>query len=417
MELKQTALKQALEAATETLDVRPGFVGDVMAGARRRHTRKLVTVTAVVALLAGLTAGVVLTSSAPEPTASDARLTAATTGDLAGDTDFIARSLVAWGQLDRAWQDREAVTEVSAAPHVFWAANTPGGQAALVVQPVRVRNSEHPQTMVGLVADGAVVDRELVYEDSGRENGIYQFGPGDSTFVVLGQGKRVFWSVNPVRGPDQRWSRTWQQAQEGPGGVAVVTANPAEKPVFLRSTTTPASDDFSRVDERVISAKELGLGNVITPHPGLGWQNVMWASKKQEPGLPSNGNGDRSVLAELQKLGYLDYGTGVGAFPHWEVRAWLPDGRYASVFETNGELICALYHPDGRFDRVVLGGPAVRGAVLPVRITLPDEQGTILAERGVLLGPEERRDAWLAPPGTTEVAVWQSGQPTTVPLK
>lgn len=46
-------LKQAMEAATAELDVRPGFVGDVMAGGRRRHTRRLVAITAAVALLAG----------------------------------------------------------------------------------------------------------------------------------------------------------------------------------------------------------------------------------------------------------------------------------------------------------------------------------------------------------------------------
>ena len=68
-----------MEAATADLDVRPGFVGDVMAGGRRRHTRRLVALTAAVALLAGVTTGVVLTDSSPEPVvAADARLTATT---------------------------------------------------------------------------------------------------------------------------------------------------------------------------------------------------------------------------------------------------------------------------------------------------------------------------------------------------
>ncbi|WP_329789337.1 hypothetical protein V1227_34140 [Lentzea sp. DG1S-22] len=46
-------LRSAMEAATADLDVRPGFVGGVMAGGRRRHTRRLVALTAAVALLAG----------------------------------------------------------------------------------------------------------------------------------------------------------------------------------------------------------------------------------------------------------------------------------------------------------------------------------------------------------------------------
>lgn len=405
-----------MEVATEKLDVRPGFVGDVMAGARRRHTRKLVTVTAVVALLAGLVAGVVLTSSSPEITTDDARLAAAPTGDMVGDTEFVTRSLKVWRDgLTQPVLLREAVTDVSADSKVFWAANTPSGPAALVVQPVRVRNSETTQTVVGLVAGDAVVDIEVVYEGRGHERGIYQFGADDSTFVVLSLGKKVFWSVNPVRGADHRWSRAWQQADTGTGGVAVVSAKPEEKPVFLRTDTAPAPDDFTRHTERIISAKEMGLNKVVQPRGGLGWRETMWASTRQEPSMPGAGQ-DRSPTTDLLKQGYLDYGRGNGSYTDWEVRAWLPDGRYAAVFETNGELLGALYHPDGRFDRILLGGPAVKGATVPVRIVLPDGQGTILADRGALLGPEEREDAWLAPPGTTEVSVLRNGETTVVPL-
>lgn len=33
----------------------------------------------------------------------------------------------------------------------------------------------------------------------------------------------------------------------------------------------------------------------------------------------------------------------------WSVCAWLPDGRYAEVFEAYGELYGALYDPSGSF--------------------------------------------------------------------
>lgn len=409
-------LKEAMEAATENLDVRPGFVGDVMAGARRRHTRKLVTVTAVVALLAGMVAGVALTSSSSELTTNDVRLTAQPSGDLVGNNEFVDRSLRVWHDaLTEPTLTRDGVTDVSADSRVFWTANTPGGPAALVVQPVRVRNSDHPQTLVGLVAGGTVVDREVAYAENGRERGIYQFGADDSTFVVLGLGKKVFWSVNPVRGADHRWSRAWKQAVTGPGDVAVLYAKPEEKPVFLRTDTPPAPDDFTRYEDRLISAKEMGLNKVVQPRGGLGWKEVMWASARQEPSMPGTAQ-DRSPTTNLLKQGYLDYGRGYGSYTDWEVRAWLPDGRYAAVFETNGELIGALYHPDGRFDRILLGGPAVKGAPVPVRIALPDNQGTILADRGALLGPDEREHAWLAPPGTTEVTVLRAGETKVVPL-
>ncbi|ANZ38122.1 hypothetical protein BBK82_20715 [Lentzea guizhouensis] len=410
-------LKQAMETATETLDVRPGFVGDVMTGARRRHTRKLLTVTAVVALLAGLVTGVVLTGSNPAPSADDPRLTAATSGDLAADTEFLTRSLDVWRDAQTVSAlARNAVTDVSARPKVFWAARTPGGPAALVVQPVEAHNSEDARTMVGLVVGDAVVDSEVV-QAGGQERGIYQFGPDDSTFVVLGLGRSVYWSVNPTRGPDQRWSRSWQRAETGMTGVAVLTAKRTEKPVFLRTTSEPGSKDFFALQqERIVSAKELQLGEVLTQHPGvLGWPDVMWATRLQEPDLPGTGQ-DRSVVTDLQKRGYLDFGSGSGALTGWEVRAWLPDGRFATVFEASEELVAAIYHADGRFDRLLPGGPVQRDLTVPVRITLPDAQGVILAERGALLGPEERRDAWLAPPGITQVTLWQHGNTTEVPL-
>ncbi|NKE59116.1 hypothetical protein FXN61_20785 [Lentzea sp. PSKA42] len=60
----------------------------------------------------------------------------------------------------------------------------------------------------------------------------------------------------------------------------------------------------------------------------------------------------------------------------------------------------------------------VKGTPVPVRLTLPDGQGTILADRNALLGTgtDEREDAWLAPPGTTEVTVWRDGSSTVIPL-
>ncbi|GGU53302.1 hypothetical protein [Lentzea flava] len=396
-------LKEALEAATADLDVRPGFVGDVMAGARRRHTRKLLAITAAVALLAGVTTGVALTRSSPETfTAGDVRLTAATAGDLADRTDVIEQALTAWNG-----KRPVPVTEVSSDAHVFWTANTPDGPAALIAQSVRVKASAEPQTLVGLVHGTEVVDQEVVYRD-GREQGIYRIGDGEATYVVLGLGERVFWSVNPVRGPDLRYSRAWQDA-EIHDGVAVVRAKPAESPVFLRTTIAPAADDFSRLGERISPRQEI---EQAPPRTGLGWSSVLWATSRQDPGKPGQSQ-DKLVSEDLRRRGYMDYGHPLVL---WEVRAWLPDGRYAVVTETNGDLIGALYQADGTFDRVLPGGPAVRGKPVPVRLVLPDGQGTILADRNALLGPEEREGAWLAPPGTTEVTIWRSGDQVVVPL-
>lgn len=398
-----------MEVATENLDVRPGFVGDVMAGARRRHTRKLLTITAAVALLAGVTTGVLLprsSTSPAQPVSADARLWSATGGDLAGRTDLITQSLAAWKQKT---QTVDLVTDVSSDAHVFWAGGTASGPVALVVQSVRTRTSQDPQTLVGLVHEGVVAGQELVHRGV-REEGIYRIGADKSTYVVLGLGQNVFWSVNPVRGPDLRYSRTWWQAELN-DGVAVLKAAPAERAVFVRADTAPPESGFIGNEYRLVPREEAGSPKPLAPRPGLGWSDVMWASARQEPARPG-ANQDKLVSEDLLRRGLMDYGA---TFVQWEVRAWLPDGRFAVVTETDGELLCGLYRADGTFDRALSGGLLAKGTPVPVRLVLPDGQGTILADRGTLLGPEERADAWLAPPGTTEVAVLR-GDTTVVPL-
>lgn len=404
-------LKEAMEVATENLDVRPGFVGDVMAGARRRHTRRLVAITAAVALLAGVTTGVVLTRSSTSPTAAspksaDARLWSATGGDMAGRTEFIKQSLAAWNQKTKTV---DSVTEVSSDAHVFWAGGSMSGPLALVVQSVRIRDSQDAQTLVGLVHDGVVTGQELVLKGD-REEGLYRFGADQSMYVVLGLGRNIYWSKNPVRGPDHRYTRSWWQVVLN-DGVAVVKATTAERPVFVRADTAPPEAGFIGNEYRLVPRGEAGSQKPLAPRPGLGWSNTMWATARQEPARPGS-NQDKLVSEDLLRRGLMDYGA---TFIQWEVRAWLPDGRFAVVTETEGELLGGLYRADGTFDRALIGGLGAKGTPVPVRLVLPDGQGTILADRGALLGPEERADAWLAPPGTTEVAVLR-GDTTVVPL-
>ncbi|WP_329789335.1 hypothetical protein V1227_34130 [Lentzea sp. DG1S-22] len=52
---------------------------------------------------------------------------------------------------------------------------------------------------------------------------------------------------------------------------------------------------------------------------------------------------------DLQQRSLLDYVVDWDATGEWSVCAWLPDGRYAEVFEAYGELYGALYEPSGSF--------------------------------------------------------------------
>ena len=404
-------LKSAMEAATADLDVRPGFVGDVMAGGRRRHTRRLVALTAAVALLAGVTTGVVLTDSSSVPAvAADARLTATTEGDLSGDRAFISEAQALWGRSKSAGlRPYDNVTEFTGPSNVFWAANTPSGPAALLAQAVRVGDDPSPRVLVGLVAGGGVVQREL---DRGQESGLYRFGPDSSTYLALGLGGKVFWSVNPVRGPDNRLSRMWREAETGPGGVAVVTARQSERPVFVRADNPPLPQDF--VSEPLRGRFAWRPDTAFVPHPGLGWSGRQCASDSpvEGPGWPAEKA--PSPRGDLHQRGLLDYVVDWDATGEWSVCAWLPDGRYAEVFEAFGELYGALYEPSGSFSAPLLGGKAVKGT--PVVVPLPDGQGTIVADFDGRIGPQERIHAWLAPAGTKDVMVRHGDVSSVVPL-
>jgi hypothetical protein len=389
-------LKEAMEAATADLDVRPGFVGDVMLGARRRHTRKLLSVTAALALIAGVVTGVVLTRHPSEPLLTgDERLTAATRGDLASSPD-VEHALHVWQSTQKA---PGRITDFSAPAHVFWAGSTPDGPAVLIVQAVRVEGTPTPMTLVGLVASDSVVDREVLL-DGERERGIYRFGASQSTNVVLSLGRTVYWSQRPVRGEDGRLSRQWQAADTGGTGVTVVSALPADRPVFVRADTQPAADDF--LQEPLTAKQDYGPDGAFQPHPGLGWIDSVWATDRQDEHPQV-----KSMLAhrDMQRAGVLDYLVRADAWGEWQVRAWLPDGRFASVFEANGETYAALYRANGTFDQGVAGSPTHKGARLPARVRLPGDLGTVVADFGFRIGPDRRPGVWIAPAGTTEVTV------------
>ena len=336
-------------------------------------------------------------------------VTAATAGDLAGDSDFITRTLVVWkGAQSEAWLSGEGVTDVSATANVFWAANTSGGQAALVAQTVRVRDSSEPQTVVGLVAEGAVAGHELVHQEfRDREIGLFRFGPGRSTYVALSLGQKVFWSTTAVRGTDNRLRREWRRADD-PDGVAVVTSPASERPVIVRDTSPPAPDDFLRQPLQGWYEP----GKAFMPHPGLGWGGQRCTSDARPAVNPKSTSAER----DLQERALLDYQVSEDASVHWSVCAWTPDQRFVQVFESYGQLYGVLYDANGVFSAAVVGGSAVKGAPLPVRVVLPDGQGTVVAEYGARIGPLERPDVWLVPADTKEVAVRRMDTVQTVPL-
>jgi hypothetical protein len=96
---------------------------------------------------------------------------------------------------------------------------------------VKVHTSEKPATLVGLVADGKVVNREVVLPEARhRLAGLHRFGPTGDQYVVLTLGKTVFWSQSPKRGPDHRLTRTWASAPHDQDGVVFTVVPVDERP-------------------------------------------------------------------------------------------------------------------------------------------------------------------------------------------
>jgi hypothetical protein len=260
------------------------------------------------------------------------------------------------------------------------------------------------------------VNREVVVAEArDRETGLYRFGPTGDQYVVLTLGKTVYWSQSPKRGPDHRLTRTWASAPHDQDGVVFTVVPVDDRPVFVRGDTVPQPGDFT---QPAIISDDLQPDLPFDPHPGLGWEGNFCATDFPEQTPEQKRSWQRltmqTVRQELQKRAVLDYVVSWEGTTDWSVCAWLPDGRYALMFESYGELYGALYRPDGAFSASVVGGKVVRGdsAVLP----LPDGQGTIVAEFNATVGPQERDHAWLAPAGTREVTVRQKGVPRVIRL-
>ncbi len=193
--------------------------------------------------------------------------------------------------------------------------------------------------------------------------------------------------------------------------MAVVSAQQADRPVFVRAYTQPAADDF--LEEPLTAKQDYLPDSAVQPHPGLGWTGTVWATDRHDEHPQM-----KSTLAhrDMQRAGVLDYLVRYDS-SEWQVRAWLPDGRFASVFEANGETYAALYRANGTFDRGVAGSATSKGTPLPVWVRLPGDLGTVVADFGSRVGPDRRPDAWIAPAGTTEVTVERpAGVQILVPL-
>ena len=452
-------LTRALHDATAELTPRPGFTGAVVRGGRRRQTRRRLTIatglTAVTALAGASTYAIWLNPNpGNEIQAGDPRLSQPTRGDLAADHDFVNSAARTWRDgLAGSWDaSRGVFDDLRGAPHVFWAGNTPAGPAAIVMQ----RAYFHPHadlspsdgnrlaTVSGLVAkDPADGKLKLVATNynsvKDRDSGVYLFGPGDRTLLIVDFGTPLYLSAAAEEASDGRITRTWQQMpitdgvaiKQLPEGVDPSAARiaaqdnpPAPTDKDLPTLLSPAkASDFLRLANRT---------GDITINEGEQITLPLWRGEDKDVtktvGKPAHVSAPIGIFQEsLEKAGMLDFRGGGIVNGQWTVTAGLPDGRTAIISErvlenqTSNTLFAVILDASGAVQRI-LPGPKVDPATLPLTFHLPDGQGWLAIDYGATLqyrttptAPWQTagRDAALLPDNAVDVQATKNGTPTT----
>ena len=452
-------LTRALQDATAELAPRPGFTGAVVRGGRRRQTRHRLTIatgiTAVTALAGASTYAIWLN---PDPgnviQAGDPRLSQPTRGDLAADHDFVNSAARIWRDgLTGSWDATRGIfDDLRGAPHVFWAGNTPAGPAAIVMQQAYFHphgdlspsDFDRLATVSGLIAkDPADGKLKLVatHYDSAkdRDAGVYLFGPGDRTLLIVDFGTPLYLASAPDQAADGRITHTWQPLPIT-DGVAISQLPDATDPSaarILAQNNPPAPTDKNyaaqvptlRASEYLMLSQQKGDATIdLGQHLTL----PVWRGDDKDVtrtiGKPTHVDGPIGVFQEsLDKAGMLDFSEGGIVNGQWSVTAGLPDGRTAIVservleYQTSNTLFAVILDASGVAQRI-LPGPKVDPGTLPLTFHLPDGQGWLAIDYGATLkyrtsptAPWQAadRDAALLPDNAVDVQATKDGTPTT----
>lgn len=400
------AFGAALRDATEDLDTRPGFIGDVLQGARRRQVRRRNTAALVIAVVVGVVgfgAGATFRDR-PPPSAevADSRLREPTKGDLAGEPDRVRAATDAWREgITPTWRQDRGVDELRGEPHVYWVGTTQAGPAAVVMQEAKITNAPGWRTMVGLVsADAADGRTKLVGSprDSRNTADVFRFGPGDRTFLVVARDTPVFYSLAARWGSDGLVVRQWDRL-DVTDGIGVLSPQGTTDPNEVRLVTSTSSPTVTKATgelEPVTASVYLatggrsGLRSDDAAAAGmLPWKLPGGEGPRLEIGSPPRpalpADVTPNMHAALKLSGMADVGT-TSTVASWSVIGGLPDGRSVVVsefkdFARPSRVCLILYGTDGAFVRALtkltdLASP------LPVAIRVPDGQGWVVAAYG-----------------------------------
>jgi hypothetical protein len=452
-------IRTLLIEATRDLDPSPELLDRVRRGvrARRRRHRVILAATAVALLVVvgGPAVPRLLHGSQryDAPLAPTPGFDEPTRGDLAGDTRY--RNLVgaAWSAWAQRWrQARSNPYQVTGlgATHLAWALRTPAGRVAVIEQKATlVVNGRHrPSVAVGYLTDIAgsprVVDAVWQPLDQppdqppgprsfpGGTGGMFA-GADRSVLLVFDPGVPTGYSPARTYHPDGQITRDWHPLRFT-GGVAVIRVPPRADQGAVAVAPQPYAQS-QPMELANVNAKpdpyQVGIspdGDRARPDGRLRWgvfdldgpDQGTPDPKKCGPGQP---RWDPRSMPFRDPLGASGIRAGT-----WAACGTTPDGSYVTVSDAqlDGDpafVWYALRSPAGvvRYRYV---GPVDKSAPLPVKITLPDRQGYVIARDGALLryrigaGPwqGERHNAMLLPGQATAVQVTAGATSTIVPL-
>lgn len=449
--MTDTELKERLGATVDGIDAPADLVHRVRTGgARRLRRRRFVSLAATALSLAVLGgAGIVGPellgrSDQVQPAKSVVTdpygflMKGSTRGDLAKDSAYLREVVQIWNKSHATSENanRGIFDDLRGEAKVFWAGNTAGGKAAIVVQQAYLHHHDNIQldaegihTLVGYVAEDATGKQSLIADSyPAPGNGL------DIAFVTGGQKKALVvmdlaggdFGFSPERIYTAGGSTRKYEPLKFEDGVSVVELPADVKLDGLRVSALPATTPQARGFEIRDNRPPLET----TP------SNRLW--EKPEPVYATwqmtDGSDNMAKTAHDDFLMALDSvsdphanGTSMSLWMSYGVTAngsQVLLGEHA-LDEDPTHVYAVLRSPDGK-QTVVQGGVPDPKAALPVSVKLPDGQGWAVAQMKADLSYRYGDGAWSAPRKNTalvpagkdaEVRVTLDGQTKTVPLR
>ena len=472
-------VREALRLATDDLLPRPTMVADVLRGGRRRMLRRRIALVVTVVALVGVAGGAVaygVGPARPDHVAAESLLNQATRGDLAEDKEYMSQVLAVWKGSVATMPNggAQVASRLHGTPRVIFAAETPAGRAALVVQPVTPRPEDaDPHVAPNDVALGYVdssangrphlADIGVV---SSVEYGTIAFLVGDHVLVALDTAGPLALSATRAYRPDGTVKREFQPLSftNGAAVVEVPSQRLWNTLILLQTAKRPAVQgypsygvaippfglnqvDIATRNAEMVAARArhvlpwrdarmfVGGGSWVADPTsrGLTEQLMVHGTNAMEPyedaGCNHNVGNDSSEASAASDSNFFVVGH------PWYIYGGTPDGRNLSVREMqfddeSSRVLAVLTGADPKAGSVVFGGFVDPKAVLPVRVKLPDQQGWVVADRGAALRYQRGagsgnsaqwidagKDAALIPADAVAVRVTRAGgAPVTVQL-